>query len=53
MINIWLIVAAILVLYLLSSIKILREYERGVVFRLGPRAATGQRTGPCADLCAD
>ncbi|MDZ4225147.1 MAG: slipin family protein, partial [bacterium] len=23
------------VLYLLSSIKILREYERGVIFRLG------------------
>lgn len=30
-----LIVAAILVLYLLNSIKILREYERGVIFRLG------------------
>src|SRR5271157_1813246 len=26
---------AILVIYLLSSIKILREYERGVIFRLG------------------
>src|ERR1700679_361377 len=26
---------AIVVLYLLNSIKILREYERGVVFRLG------------------
>jgi len=25
----------IVVLYLLSSIKILREYERGVIFRLG------------------
>ena len=25
----------ILVLYLISSIKILREYERGVIFRLG------------------
>src|SRR5512146_3521513 len=25
----------ILVIYLLSSIKILREYERGVIFRLG------------------
>ena len=33
--TIWLVVVAILVLYLLSSIKILREYERGVVFRLG------------------
>ena len=30
-----LIVVAILVLYLLNSIKILREYERGVIFRLG------------------
>jgi regulator of protease activity HflC (stomatin/prohibitin superfamily) len=30
-----LIVAAIVVFYLLSSIKILNEYERGVVFRLG------------------
>ena len=29
------IVIAILVLYLLSAIKILREYERGVIFRLG------------------
>jgi regulator of protease activity HflC (stomatin/prohibitin superfamily) len=31
----WIIVLAILAVYLLSSIKILREYERGVVFRLG------------------
>jgi len=31
----FLIVAAIVVFYLLSSIKILNEYERGVVFRLG------------------
>ncbi len=30
-----LIVAAVFVLYLVSSIHILREYERGVVFRLG------------------
>lgn len=30
-----LIVIAIIVLYLLNSIKILREYERGVIFRLG------------------
>src|ERR1700685_4388145 len=29
------IVAVIVVLYLLSSIKILAEYERGVIFRLG------------------
>src|SRR5690349_2125799 len=35
MLSPWIIGAAILVLYLLSSIKILREYERAVVFRLG------------------
>jgi regulator of protease activity HflC (stomatin/prohibitin superfamily) len=35
MISAWSIVAAVLVLYLLASLKILREYERGVVFRLG------------------
>ncbi len=35
MIDIYTVVIVILVLYLLSSIKILREYERGVVFRLG------------------
>src|SRR5512134_1447876 len=29
------IVAAVIALYLLASIKILREYERGVIFRLG------------------
>lgn len=29
------VVAIIAVLYVLSSIKILREYERGVIFRLG------------------
>jgi regulator of protease activity HflC (stomatin/prohibitin superfamily) len=29
------VVAIIVVLYFLSSIKILREYERGVIFRLG------------------
>lgn len=31
----WTIPAAIIIVYLLSSIKILREYERGVIFRLG------------------
>jgi regulator of protease activity HflC (stomatin/prohibitin superfamily) len=35
MINAWMIVPVVLVLYLLTSIKILREYERGVIFRLG------------------
>src|SRR5438874_3384862 len=35
MFEIWIIPVVVLVIYLLSSIKILREYERGVVFRLG------------------
>jgi regulator of protease activity HflC (stomatin/prohibitin superfamily) len=35
MIDITWIFIAIVVIYLLSSIKILREYERGVIFRLG------------------
>jgi len=35
MISVPTVVIAILVIYLLSSIKILREYERGVIFRLG------------------
>jgi regulator of protease activity HflC (stomatin/prohibitin superfamily) len=35
MLNIPLIALIIVVLYLLSSIKILAEYERGVIFRLG------------------
>lgn len=35
MLPFWTIPTAIIVLYLLSSIKILREYERGVIFRLG------------------
>src|ERR1700739_1551849 len=39
-----LIVVAAIVLYLLNSIKILREYERGVIFRLG--RALPQPKGP-------
>ena len=35
MIDIWTIAIVVVLLYLLSSIKILREYERGVIFRLG------------------
>jgi regulator of protease activity HflC (stomatin/prohibitin superfamily) len=35
----------VLVLYLLSSIKILREYERGVIFRLGRVLATPKGPG--------
>ena len=30
-----LVIAAVVLLYLISSIHILREYERGVIFRLG------------------
>ena len=58
-----LIFIAIVVLYLLNSIKILREYERGVIFRLGrvsaarPRGpASSWSSGPstrwCASRCA-
>jgi len=39
-----LVFVAIIVLYLLNSIKILREYERGVIFRLG--RALPQAKGP-------
>jgi regulator of protease activity HflC (stomatin/prohibitin superfamily) len=35
MLELWMVPVAIVIIYLLSSIKILREYERGVVFRLG------------------
>ena len=57
-----LIFLAIVVLYILNSIKILREYERGVIFRLGralptPKApASSWSSGPstrwCASRCA-
>ena len=40
-----LIFVAIVVLYVLNSIKILREYERGVIFRLGRALPTPQGTG--------
>jgi regulator of protease activity HflC (stomatin/prohibitin superfamily) len=40
-----LILVAIIVLYLLNSIKILREYERGVVFRLGRALPTPKGPG--------
>src|ERR1700727_3012549 len=40
----FLVIGAIIVLYLLNSIKILREYERGVIFRLG--RALPQPKGP-------
>jgi regulator of protease activity HflC (stomatin/prohibitin superfamily) len=35
MLSAWMMVVVVLVLYLLSSIRILKEYERGVAFRLG------------------
>src|SRR5580692_2594825 len=35
MFDYWVVPVAVVVIYLLSSIKILREYERGVIFRLG------------------
>lgn len=34
-ISFWLVAVIIVILYVLSSIKILAEYERGVIFRLG------------------
>ena len=40
-----LIFVAIVVLYLLNSIKILREYERGVIFRLGRALTTPKGPG--------
>jgi regulator of protease activity HflC (stomatin/prohibitin superfamily) len=40
-----LIFVAIVVLYVLSSIKILREYERGVIFRLGRALKTPKGPG--------
>jgi regulator of protease activity HflC (stomatin/prohibitin superfamily) len=40
-----LIFLAIVVLYLLNSIKILREYERGVIFRLGRALPTPKGPG--------
>ena len=44
MIDLTTVVIAIVVLYLMSSIKVLREYERGVIFRLGRLLA--QPKGP-------
>src|SRR5277367_473183 len=40
-----LIVIAVIVLYILNSIKILREYERGVIFRLGRALPTPKGPG--------
>ncbi len=40
-----LIVLVIVVLYILSSIKILRQYEKGVIFRLGKLLAEPKGPG--------
>jgi regulator of protease activity HflC (stomatin/prohibitin superfamily) len=40
-----LIILAIVILYLINSIKILREYERGVIFRLGRALPTPKGPG--------
>ena len=45
MITIPVIVIAIVILYLLNAIKILREYERGVIFRLGRVLAKAKGPG--------
>src|SRR4051812_2018663 len=44
MIDLTTVVIAIVILYLMSSIKVLREYERAVIFRLGRLLA--QPKGP-------
>jgi regulator of protease activity HflC (stomatin/prohibitin superfamily) len=41
----WFILPAVVVLYLLSSFKVLREYERAVVFRLGRVLPTAKGPG--------
>ena len=43
--TVWLIIAAILAVYIISSIKILPEYERGVIFRLGRLLDTAKGPG--------
>ena len=53
MVSGWVIVSAVIILYLVASIKILREYERGVVFRLGRLLPKGERTRHRAGLRAD
>jgi hypothetical protein len=45
MIPIPIIATIVIVLYILSSIKILREYERGVIFRLGRLLADAKGPG--------
>ncbi len=45
--------AVIVVIYLLSSIKILAEYERGVIFRLGRLLAAAKGPGIASGIRAD
>ena len=45
MIDLTTVVVVIVLLYLLSSIKILREYERGVIFRLGRVLSAAKGSG--------
>jgi regulator of protease activity HflC (stomatin/prohibitin superfamily) len=40
-----LVIAAIIVLYILNSIKIMKEYERAVIYRLGPVLRTPKGPG--------
>ena len=47
------IAVGIVVLYLLSCIRILKEYQRGVVFRLGRVLAKAQRAWLDPHLLAD
>ena len=47
------IIIVIVVIYLLSSIKILAEYERGVIFRLGRLLATAKGPGVISGFRAD
>ena len=48
-----LIFVVIILLYLLNSIKILREYERASDLQAGPRAAGAQGAGDHSGLSAD
>ncbi len=43
----------IVVIYILSSIKILAEYERGVIFRLGRLLPTAKGPGVASGVRAD
>ena len=46
--NLTTIAVVIVILYLLASIKILAEYERGVIFRLGRILHQAKGPGPGA-----